>query len=689
MNKRIFAIMVVAAVLTTASCSKVRPSDDRPESVTTSAAEVTAAPTAGTVSVTAAETGPLMPPMTEPFQYLDGFDVQGSIRSVFNGPGNTIAVQADNYETGNSSCYVFDMVSERNIRSIQLPDTNYKLRGMFSNGTVIIEKMAEIPTLYMYAEDSGKPVEISTGSDYYPEFTVDMMSDLVYWYDRGENCIMQANDSGRISKHMSCDRYWDVYHVNYAGERVFEACEVSEKTLDGIERGIYSLSDGSRITGVPSGTGGIVFTEDNVVTVRFDLDENGTGNSTCLNVADKYSGKAEKAYRMPADKFANLEFHGSSKSERCIAVSYNSGMFSDFRDVYLMDLKKGMAVNTGIELTSDVQYISCCYSADSGRWIIGLTRTGNSNRSLIMLDPDMFVLDTELESAEVWENDDNEFVQAGEGFYRVRKEADKVENEFGVRILVGDEVRNAEKCSQYSFRSAEENTDSEAIEYEINNVRELRKTLSQYPKGFFSHFKTNGKCGMRIVLVADFDIPEQSGFHPLGVSYNTGGWYDIAINSGTMYEYGATLHHEIWHSAEQLVSKRFGGINEKEWRKLDPEGFDYYYDFDSYANGERYDGKAPLLLKDVYSIEKDHDIPYFISDYSLLTPMEDRATIIEQMFMWYYDEDTDVSYLFGEDGIRKYPHLAAKLDFLADWSEQEFGYVYWNKVLQNVEKNAA
>ena len=688
MNKRIFAIMAAAAILSTASCSRVMPSDNRSEPVTAPAAETTAAET---VTGTTAVAIPLMPPMTEPYQYFEGFDVSGSVRSVFNGSDNTIAVQADDYETGMSSCYVFDPVSDKMIRSIQLPDTNYRLRGMFSNGTVIVEKMAEKPTLHMYPEGSSKPVEIIISSDYYADFTVDMMNDLVYWYDRDEKSIMQVNDSGKISKYMSCDRYWDFCQFSYDGEMFFEAAEISENTLDGIERGIYSLSDGSRITGVPVGTGSIVFTKDNVTAVRFDLDANGEGSSTYLSVADKNSGKAEKAYRLPLDQFANLEFKGSSKSDHGIAISYNSGMFSDFRDVYLMDFKKGMAVNTGIELSSDVQNISCCYSENIGRWFIGLTRTGNSNgsRSLLMLDPDMFEFDTELESSEVWKNDDHEFTKAGEGFSQIRKEADKIESEFGVRILVGDEVMNSEKYSQYSFISTEENTDSYVIENEMNNVMELRKTLSLYPKGFFRHFRTNGKCGLRIALVADFDIQDPFRFHPLGVSYNTGGWYDIAVNSSTMYEYGGTLHHEIWHSAEQLVGKRFGEIDEKEWKKLDPEGFDYYYDFDSYASGDRSDGKAPLLLTDVYQIEKNYDIPYFISDYSLLTPMEDRATIIEQMFQWYYDEETDEMYMVGEDELRKYPHLAAKLDFLADWSEKEFGCVYWEEMLRNMEKAAA
>ena len=47
----------------------------------------------------------------------------------------------------------------------------------------------------------------------------------------------------------------------------------------------------------------------------------------------------------------------------------------------------------------------------------------------------------------------------------------------------------------------------------------------------------------------------------------------------------------------------------------------------------------------------------------------------------YADPDPDNYMDFIEVIKTKYPHLKAKYDFLADWTKQFFGYVYWEKML--------
>ena len=70
---------------------------------------------------------------------------------------------------------------------------------------------------------------------------------------------------------------------------------------------------------------------------------------------------------------------------------------------------------------------------------------------------------------------------------------------------------------------------------------------------------------------------------------------------------------------------------------------------------------------------------YFARIYSVNNEREDRATLIEEIFCQYY-EQTRYGYPVMER-ITECPHLSAKLDEIAKWVKEVFGYVYWEKAL--------
>ena len=116
---------------------------------------------------------------------------------------------------------------------------------------------------------------------------------------------------------------------------------------------------------------------------------------------------------------------------------------------------------------------------------------------------------------------------------------------------------------------------------------------------------------------------------------------------------------------------------------MNPSGFDYTQDFDAYMT-------APVTRPEIFSYEENADktLPYFLSSYSRVTPMEDRATLVEELFKWEFDDDSYTSYHQNDVKFYKdYPHLKAKLDYLAKWTKQEFGYVYWEETLKNYAAN--
>ena len=116
------------------------------------------------------------------------------------------------------------------------------------------------------------------------------------------------------------------------------------------------------------------------------------------------------------------------------------------------------------------------------------------------------------------------------------------------------------------------------------------------------------------------------------------------------------------------------------------DGFIYSYDFDGYIEKVGTDSRTPTFYNAQANGETNYNFPYFISDYSMVTPMEDRATLIAQLFLWEYDVIDGRMFHTDEAELKKYPHLKAKLEFLEDYSKRLFGYVYWHEVLENMSK---
>ena len=61
---------------------------------------------------------------------------------------------------------------------------------------------------------------------------------------------------------------------------------------------------------------------------------------------------------------------------------------------------------------------------------------------------------------------------------------------------------------------------------------------------------------------------------------------------------------------------------------------------------------------------------------------EDRATLIETVFSWSFDDKSGKKNGLAE--MNKYPHIKAKLDMLAQWAKLEFGYAYWEEIVKDL-----
>ena len=300
---------------------------------------------------------------------------------------------------------------------------------------------------------------------------------------------------------------------------------------------------------------------------------------------------------------------------------------------------------------------------------VGDLEKGDTRLKLVMTDPSQVIFDGSVKKCDPYDYREKDN-KCGDQFGDLRKKADKIEEKYGVKILIGNEVLNLdETMDPYRFVSTEsDEADDFSCDETSEGLNELDELLGKYPEGFFEQFKINGKAGLCIALVQYLaDKYTDSSFEAAGVTYGYGLWTVIAINAN---EVGYVLNHEMFHAVEFLVGSKVGPLDEDEWNTLNPEGFEYLADFGEYGEG---DTSTDL----VYGYDDD---PYFARDYGKVTPLEDRATLIEMLFTDAYDDPAEYrEYL--EDITEKSPHLKAKIDYLADWTKQLFGYVYWEKML--------
>ena len=674
MKRRIQSLFLCFVILLGSAACKKQEASKPVETATTSVAKT---------EPTTVETTPLptMPPMTEPFAPVEGFDVEGTVTAMYNGKDNTIVIQCLDNNANVSTCYVFDPVEKSIIRTIALEQTYHSVLGMFSNGTIVVDG-ATGKNLYMYPEDSDTPKEIVLDIDDYPLYQLDRHNDCIYWTESLTGNILKITESGTISTHIPNEDFQSADCIS-SSDLVFRASKASEETKSVTTTGLYSLIDGQSMALLAENDSNTYFTTGYSMTTYYQYTEDYCGGDIILQVFDMNTNQNCQAYKIEFGESESYRFEGNSKSDYAAMIHENYEEDGGSDKIFFVDTKNGTIADSGIEVENSSAYLICFYSEGIGRWLVAINSFGETpSFSLLMVDPALLKFDTQLESAALRQPEKLETVEFGDDLKKIREEADKIEEEFGIRLLVGDEVKHSEYNSWYVFKSTEDVQEFD-LDRQMDRMHELRNVLSMYPKDFFSHFKSkDGKCGLRIAIVEELQSDSHESFSAGGVAFTTGGWYDIAICGH--YIVGTSLHHEIWHTVENLVGNRYGAIDNQEWMELNPEGFEYSMDFDAYAT-DCSDEQVNLTLDSVYyGIEPDYEHPYFIWGYSKVTDMEDRATIVERLLSTEFDENGEEQ-LIDLEKIKMYPHINAKIEFLENWTEQEFGYVYWDKVHEMAE----
>ena len=180
----------------------------------------------------------------------------------------------------------------------------------------------------------------------------------------------------------------------------------------------------------------------------------------------------------------------------------------------------------------------------------------------------------------------------------------------------GVDIHIAEQCSlDYSTYNTYQLTDPFFIRSALDI---LEQAMSQYPEGFFRQLTYGSVSSIRIELVGGLTRKEGIGNHPSSVNgfAQKSGSYNLVVLDGFMMN-ERTIFHEFSHLIDYRLEwdsliREDALYSEEAWLALQPEGFHYAM---SYSD----------VPEDVLRYMESG---YFISEYALTYPTEDRAVLL-------------------------------------------------------------
>lgn len=254
------------------------------------------------------------------------------------------------------------------------------------------------------------------------------------------------------------------------------------------------------------------------------------------------------------------------------------------------------------------------------------------------------------------------YVEVPEILADVRATADEMQQRYDITILMSNQCNSIiEQCgfdiqpSSDAALAAEEKKLQAAL-------KDLEKSLKLYPEGFFSQFRNEAhERGILVLLVANITTGlDDDNVDVLGVTYDMGDWYPIAVDVTTS-DLPATYCHEIWHAMEnKIMDSDPMLLNDVRWGEMNPQGFSYKGVVEGYYNDTEYtylDGNAGKES-------------YFVDAYGKTIPQEDRARLME--------------YVMTSDYTAKYlmeaPVLYSKMEMMIKAVRGVFDTEGWTEV---------
>jgi hypothetical protein len=240
-----------------------------------------------------------------------------------------------------------------------------------------------------------------------------------------------------------------------------------------------------------------------------------------------------------------------------------------------------------------------------------------------------------------------------------RQRADEIGAEYGVDIFISKEC-----CNYLGGYVVMEESDATVIDQALDILEEQ---LAMYPDGFFQQFDGTWIDGIDIYLAGTL-MGRSAGVldYAGGFQLEYNGGYAMVIDVSWPDSLTSTFHHELSHAIESKLGWDSDVyIDGDEWAKLNPDASVYG---DSYTDS--YEEWGTDEIRSFVYGWCDPEDAYFIDEYSLTYPTEDRARLFEYVMC------PDYAWIDFEES----PHLAEKLNLYASYIREGFDTTGWDDV---------
>ena len=244
-----------------------------------------------------------------------------------------------------------------------------------------------------------------------------------------------------------------------------------------------------------------------------------------------------------------------------------------------------------------------------------------------------------------------------ESLREARQYADTLESRYGIRVLLSDQCRDAAALCDRAITLTDTMSAGDELAAVNTALDALARTLSLYPDGFTAQFRNSmGEGGLRFLLVEAI----ASDYGVVGVTYESAGWQNIALDVRMADSMDSLICHELWHATEnRILSRDYAAIDPDTWDALNPPGFTYCGDA-ALSND--------LRQWTLYSCDPA-DV-CFVDGYACVDAREDRARIME-----YFMVHEDAAQLLIES-----PVIRQKLQIMCDAVRNNFDTADWGQV---------
>ena len=241
--------------------------------------------------------------------------------------------------------------------------------------------------------------------------------------------------------------------------------------------------------------------------------------------------------------------------------------------------------------------------------------------------------------------------------FSAKEKAKLMEKTYGIEILIGPEV--PEQIDYYHVEPCMEPD-------EVNNTLDsLDNILKLYPADFFQQLSYSNMDNLCVYLSGSITSSNDDAVvDPSGFVSSRGNHNIMVLDTYYAWDWNYTVNHEMSHLIDRRLD--FYSIcnpkalySESTWATYNNDGFDYLYSYVDYSGNGLYENYSD----------------YFIDDYGITYPTEDRAEVFGIAMSRYIDSE-------GYDNpIVTNKYVKAKLDYYSKCIRDGFDSRSWDQAL--------